>query len=70
MKNCTCVLWIQRKPLIEFQENNEVKKKRLPEILVKAMMNLYEGSKTEVKIGSEFPEEFYVAVGVHQGSVL
>ena len=33
-------------------------------------MSLYEGSKTKVKVGSEFSEEFYVAVGVHQGPVL
>ena len=37
---------------------------------MKAVIILYEGSKTKVKIGSEFSEEFYVAVGVHQGSVL
>ena len=33
-------------------------------------MSLYEGSKTKVKVGSEFSEEFDVAVGVHQRSVL
>ena len=27
------------------------------------------GSKTKVKVGSEFSEELYVAVGVNQGSV-
>ena len=42
----------------------------IQEVLVKAMMNLYEGSKMKVKVGSEFAEEFYEAVGVHQGSVL
>ena len=30
------------------------RKKGLPEILVKAVMSLYEGSKTKVKVGSEF----------------
>ena len=44
-------------------------KKRLPEILLKAVVSLYEGSKTKVIVGSEFSEEF-VVVGVHQGSVL
>ena len=44
-------------------------KEELPEILVKAVMSLYEGSKTKVKVESEFLE-FYVAVGVHQGSAL
>ena len=42
----------------------------LPEIFVKTVMSLYEGSKTKVKVGSEFSEEFYVVVDVHQGSVL
>ena len=47
-----------------------LRKKGPLEILVKTVMSLYEGSKTKVKVGSEFSEEFYVAVGVHQGSVL
>ena len=47
-----------------------LRKKGLPEILVKAVMNLYESSKTTVKVGSEFSEEFYVAVGIRQESVL
>ena len=47
-----------------------LRKKRLPEILVKARMSLYEGSKTKFKVGSEFLKEFYVAAGVHQRSVL
>ena len=42
------------------------RKKGLSEILVKAVMSLYKGSKMKVKVGSEFSEEFYVAVGVHQ----
>ena len=33
-------------------------------------MSLYEVSKTKVKVGFEFLEEFFVGVGVHQGSVL
>ena len=47
-----------------------LRKKGLPEILVKAVMSLYEGSKTKVKVEFEFSEEFSVVVGVHQGSVL
>ena len=47
-----------------------LRKKGQPEILAKAVMSLYEGSKTKVKLGSEFSEEFTVAVSVHQGSVL
>ena len=37
---------------------------------MKAVINLYKGSKTKVKVGSEFSKEFYVVAGVHQGSVL
>ena len=33
-------------------------------------MSLYEGLKTKIKVGFKFSEEFYVAVGVHQASVL
>ena len=47
-----------------------LRKKELPEILLKSVMSLYEGLKTKVKVGSEFSKEFYVEVGVHQGSVL
>ena len=39
-------------------------------ILVKAVMSLYEGSKTKIKVGTDISKEFCVAVGVHQGSVL
>ena len=47
-----------------------MRKKGLPEILVKAMMSLYEGAETKVRVGSGLSEEFSVKVGVHQGSVL
>ena len=45
-------------------------KKGLAEILVQAVMSLYEGSRTKVRVGSGTLEEFGVHVGVHQGSVL
>ena len=47
-----------------------LRKKRLPEILVKVVMSLYEGSKMKVKVGSEVLKKFSVVVGVHQKSVL
>ena len=46
-----------------------LRKKGIPEILVKAVRNLYESSKTKVKVRSEF-SEFFIVIGVHQGSVL
>ena len=47
-----------------------MRKKGLTEILVKALMSLYEGAETKVRVGSSLLEEFSVKVGVHQGSVL
>ena len=47
-----------------------LRKKGLAEVLVQAVMSLYEGSRTKVRVGSETSEEFWVRVGVHQGSVL
>ena len=47
-----------------------LRKKGLAEVLVQAVMSLYEGSSTKVRVGSGTSEEFGVRVGVHQGSVL
>ena len=47
-----------------------MRKKGLPEILVKAMMSLYEGAEMKFRVGSGLSEEFSVKVGVHRGSVL
>ena len=43
---------------------------RIPEILVRSVMSLYEGAKTRVRVDSELSEEFDVKVGKHQGSEL
>jgi len=47
-----------------------MRKKGLPETMVKAMMGLYDGTKMRVRVGTELLEEFYVKVGVYQGSLL
>ena len=47
-----------------------MKKKGLPEAILRAVMSLYQEAKTEVRVGSELFEEFSVQVGVHQGSLL
>ena len=47
-----------------------LRKKKLPQMLVKAVMSLHERSKTKVKAGSEFSEKIFVAVSLHQESVL
>ena len=37
---------------------------------MRAVMSLYEGAKTRVRVRLELSEEFKVKVGVHQGSML
>ena len=39
-------------------------------MLVQAVMSLYEGSRTKVRVGSGTTDEFGVRIGVHRGSVL
>ena len=45
-------------------------KKGIPEALVTAVMSLYKGEKTKVKVGTHLVEGFEVDIRVHQGSVL
>ena len=47
-----------------------MRKKGLSEVMVRAVMSLYDGANTRVRVGSAYSEEFKVKVGVHQGSVL
>ena len=47
-----------------------LRKKEIPEVLVRSVMGLYEGAKTRVRVESELSEEFEAKVGMHQGSVL
>ena len=47
-----------------------LRKKGLAEVLVQAVMSLYEGSRTTVRVGSGTSEEFGIRVGVHKGFVL
>ena len=47
-----------------------MRKKGIPEVLVRSVMCLYEGAKTRVRVDSELSEEFEVIVGMCQGSVL
>ena len=44
--------------------------KGIPEVLVRSVMNLYEGVMTRVRVDSELSEESLVKVGMHQGSML
>ena len=47
-----------------------MRKNGLSEVIIRAVMSLYDGAKTRVRVGSACSEEFEVKVGVHQGSVL
>ena len=47
-----------------------MRKRGIPEPMVTAVMSLYEGAKTRVRVGLELIEEFEVKVGVRQGSAL
>ena len=47
-----------------------MRRRGVPEVLVKAVMKMYEGAKTKVRCGNTLSESFPVEVGVHQGSVL
>ena len=47
-----------------------MRKKGLPEVIVRVVMSLYHGAKTKDWVGSKLSEEFLLQVGVHQGSVL
>ena len=44
-----------------------MRKKEIPDVLVRSVMSLYEGAKTRLRLDSELSE---VKVGMHQGSVL
>ena len=47
-----------------------MRKKGLAEVNVRAVMSLYHGAKTKVRVRSESSEEFLIQVGVDQGSAL
>ena len=47
-----------------------MRKRGIPEAMVRAVMSLYVGATTRVRVGLELCEEFEVKVGVQQGSVL
>ena len=47
-----------------------MRKKGLPEVIVRAVISFYHGAKTKVREGSELSQEFLVQVGAHRESVL
>ena len=70
-KSCACVWWILKRHLIERKVMEwAMRKKGLPEVIVRAVTRLYHEAKTKIRAGSELSQKFLVQVGVHQGSVL
>ena len=61
---------VPRKVMEWFISGLFMRKNGLSEVIVRAVMSLYDGAKTRVRVGSAYSEEFEVKVGVHQGSVL
>ena len=47
-----------------------MKKKGLPEVIVRALISLYHGAKTKVHVESELSEDFYKQICLYQESVL
>ena len=47
-----------------------MRKKSLSKVMVRAVMSLYDGAKTRVRVESAYSEKFEVKIGVRQGSVL
>ena len=47
-----------------------MRKKGIPEAVVRAVMSLYKSGKTKAKVGIHLSEEFEINVGVNQGSAL
>ena len=47
-----------------------MRKEGLLEVMIRAVMSLYNDAKTRLKVGSAYLEEFEVKVCVHQGSLL
>ena len=43
---------------------------RIPLVLVRSVMSVYEGAKTRVIVDSKLSQEFEVNVGMHRGPVL
>ena len=47
-----------------------MRKKSLSEVMVQAVVSLYDSAKTVVRVGSAYSEGFEVKVGINQRSVL
>ena len=46
------------------------RKKQIPEVFVRSVVSMHDGTKTRVRVDSEMSEEFEVKVGMHHEPVL
>ena len=44
---------------------SSIRRKVVEVVLVRAVMSLYEGARTRVRVDSELPEEYEVKAGMH-----
>ena len=47
-----------------------LRKKGIPEVLVRSVMSLCDGTKSRVRLDSESSEESHIKVRMHQGPIL
>ena len=47
-----------------------MRKKSLLKVKFRALISMYDGAKTRVRVGSAYSEKFEVKASVHQGLVL
>ena len=47
-----------------------MRKREIPEVLLRSVMSLYDGAETWVKVDSDLSKEFEVKMWMHQGSVM
>ena len=71
-KSCMCFVDLEKvydrvpRKVLEWA----LRKKNIPEVLVRSVMRLYEGANTRVRVDSDLSEEYEVKVRMHQGSEL
>ena len=71
-KSCMCFVDLEKtyyrvpRKVLEWA----MRKKAIPEVLVRSTMSFYVGARTRVRVDSELSEECEAKVGMYQGSVL
>ena len=74
-KEKRCICFVDLEKAIDRVQTGKVlewamRKKGIPEVVIRLVMSLYEGAKTRVRVDFGLSEESEVKVGMHKGSVL